>query len=358
MRRLVAAILITAGSGCTAFDFAAPGNPAPDGGPDATRDATSDAADAGPGVDAGAGLLSLSQAAQLCSLIFECPRLAAAIDASLVIPLDYPSTPLNFSGCMDWLAGPIDPARVGLARQRAILETVAQATSCQAAYQACPVQPVDGGATCQATSCASASTLETCSSAEGSFVTACGPPLFADAEGCDTARTGAAICLALGNCTTGTSCSAAGALVDCYVGGKAFTAYDCTLSGRACGGGSPTDCVVPGSLAAPCANDMPFDGCNGSATSVRHCAGGRLPQTEFDCNAVGRICSTLHGAARCVGGSDDCSPFDQDVNACDGGISICVGGQRSTLDCSKVTGVDGGALQCVPGNGTQTGHCG
>src|SRR5271166_6505396 len=149
MRRLLAAILFALGPGCTAFDFAAPGNPAPDASVDAASDA--DAMDGSPPTDGGApGLLSLAQAAQVCSLIFECPRLASAIDASLVIPLDFPSTPLNFSGCMDWLAGPIDPARVGLAQQRTVLVAIAQARSCQAAYQACPIQPVEAGTTCQA----------------------------------------------------------------------------------------------------------------------------------------------------------------------------------------------------------------
>ena len=70
---------------------------------------------------------------------------------------------------------------------------------------------------------------------------------------------------------------------------------------------------------------------------------------------AGRTCSTASGVARCVGTSDRCSPFDTngDVNTCSGStISLCVSGQKTSLDYSKI------GLSCVSASGTQTAHCG
>src|SRR5580698_3713540 len=130
-RPLLAVALLGAGGGasallggaCMTFAFSAP-----------TLEA---------GAEAGAppGFLGLTAAGQLCALVFECPGLAEAIEGSLVVPVGTPSSPLNFSGCMDWLAGPVDPARPGLALQQRILAQIAAAQGCSAAYSAAPVHP-------------------------------------------------------------------------------------------------------------------------------------------------------------------------------------------------------------------------
>lgn len=353
-------LVVLAGLGlgaCTTFDFAAPSGVAPD---DATAtDATTD-------VDSGADanpttLLDPTTAAKLCALTFQCPGLAQAIEASVVYPVATPPTPLNFSGCMDWLNGPIDPNRVGLATQRQILESIAGVSGCSAAYAASPVHPVapfDAGGTCTTlTATCSGPDLETCFTG-GTFTAACGAPLFDQPGSCVVpALSDVAICVTKQACSPGLSCSGSGdpTLVDCYKDGLSYTAYDCTISGRTCLNAGAADCVVPGKLAAPCPDRGADDGCDG--TSVKHCVGGLLAETELDCAAVGRVCSTQSGVARCTSSTDQCTPFDSngDVNACgDGGstISLCIGGRKTSFDCSSI------GLSCIPASDTQTGHCG
>ncbi len=117
--------------------------------------------------------------------------------------------------------------------------------------------------------------------------------------------------------------------------------------------GAP-DCVSPGKLAPPCPARGVDDRCDG--TSVLHCAGGVLAETEFDCSATHQTCNQAGGGvARCVGASDACTPFltDGTVNVCSGStISLCVGGQRTSFDCSQI------GLSCQPDTNTQTAHCG
>ena len=149
--------------------------------------------------------------------------------------------------------------------------------------------------------------------------------------------------------------------MDCYAKGDSYTPYGCTLSGRQCvdvGQGTPA-CAVTGSLAAPCPDDKAYDGCPLGSTAVRHCVGGRLAQTEFDCSAVGRTCRYVGNAARCAAASDDCTPFDTGINDCgEGGISICVGGVKLSFDCGALLAADGGTTgTCAPQSTTQTPHC-
>jgi len=350
MRRVAAVLAGLCLGACTTFDF-----PAPDGGtdsdagaPDATT--TTDAgAEASP--DAGpTSFLSLEAAARLCAWTFECPGLAQAIEASLVIPVATPATPLNFSGCMDWLAGPVDPARIGLSEQRTILQAIAAASSCATAYAATPAQPVDTDAKCLLDTC-SGSALQTCTLA-GSFLLQCDEPLFDQPGGCVVPDVDeAALCVTVGACTPGGSCNGTTTYVDCYKDGASFTAYDCTLSGRICASGPMPDCAAPGSLAAPCPAHGTDDRCDMS--TVVHCAGGVLAETEFDCSHTQRTCLQTSGAARCMGTNDACSQIDSDINVCSGSaISLCVGGQKTSLDCSSI------GRMCMPATPTQTPHCG
>ncbi len=358
MRRvLVTAPLLGALGACTTFDFAAPtGESSLDGGPvDATSlvDAGLDARLEG-GADGGGGsLLDLPTAARLCALTFDCPGLGQAIESSLVIPVATPASPLNFSGCVDWLAGPIDPGRIGLAEQQQILRAIAapaDASACAAAYASSPIHPVDAGATCAATSC-NGTALETCS-AEGAFTVTCGAPLFDQPGTCVVPLLSTvALCETKGKCAPGGSCSSSTTYVDCYKDGTSYTAYDCTLSGRQCVDEGAPDCVVPGKLAAPCPARGINDTCDG--TSVLHCSGGLLAETEFDCSATQRTCSVASGVARCVGAGDACTPFDGDVNTCSGtSIGLCVAGRKTSFDCESL------GLSCVDASATQTAHCG
>jgi len=364
MRRALLAIgaLVGAGSACFAFAFPRPGDTA-GGGDDAGSDVL-DAASAEGGADDGgeaaapASLLSVDLAARFCTQLFVCARLPEAVELSIAWPFNTPSVPLNFSACMDWAAGPVDPARPGLDQQQTILGNVAKALSCNDAFVALPVQTVkaDGGCVdgCQATS-----QLTVCGPGGASFETSCSSAWFAPGVtgDCIASDAGNALCVSLGACSpaAGKSCPDPSTLRECYPGGASYTSYDCALTGRQCASGGPkvAECVVPGKLAPPCVLDDVRDECDGD--SVKHCAGGAVPQTEIACAPVGATCAIKNdaGAARCVRTGDDCTPFDADQNVCSGQtISVCIAGKRQTVDCSSF-----GAM-CHGGGTTATGHCG
>jgi len=353
MRRAVLALLVLPGvaaAACTAFDFPAP--PADAGAADAVQEGT--VTDATFEAGSASTYLDTDDAARLCSLLFQCPRLADAVALSIALPLDLPSSPLGFSACMDWVAGPIDPERVGLAAQRKLLANVAAQTTCAAAGAALPVQPADGGATCGLT-CADSTDLASCTPEAGTFLLPCATPYFGQSGACFAADAGA-LCVSTGACTTGLSCSTDDtALEDCLPGNATFVSYDCTLTGRTCtllSKNGLADCVFPSHNTAPCPLHDRRDACDG--TSVLACAGGLTAQTEFDCQAVGRACAvSTAGDARCVGPADTCTPFDATQNQCtQSSIRVCIGGKPSSYDCSAV------GKSCVPGGPNQTAHCG
>jgi hypothetical protein len=254
---------------------------------------------------------------------------------------------------MDWLAGPIDPSRPGLAEQQSILRAVAPTSSCLAAAAALPVQPSQ--ATTCTNGCAGPAAVNVCPTGGAAFSAACATPYFGQAGTCILPDGGAAACVTAGPCSGGLSCPDTSTLRDCHPDAATSTSYDCALSGRQCasGGGMAAACVVPGKLAPPCPAKQLKDTCDGD--SVLHCAGDLLAQTEIACGAVGRTCTTQNaaGAARCVGGSDSCNAFDPQQNQCSGtSISVCIGGAKTAVDCATF---DAG---CVPGDATHTAHCG
>jgi hypothetical protein len=348
MRRALVALAVLAGAGgaCTTFAFSRP----PD---DAGSDAGTDAIPAD-GPDAGGfpSLLSTDDAARLCAQLFRCPDLAEAVELSLALPVGTPSSPLGFSACMDWLAGPVDPARPGLAEQQSILRAVAPTASCTAAAAALPVQPSQS-TTCTA-GCASPNAVNVCPAGGAAFSAACATPYYGQSGTC-VADAGASTCVSAGACDSGLSCIDTYTLRDCHPpDDTTFTSYDCALSGRQCasGSGHVAACVIPGKLAPPCLARALKDTCDGD--SVLHCAGDLLAQTEIACGAVGRTCSTQNaaGAARCVGTKDQCTPFDPGQNACSGTtITLCVAGGATTFDCSSI------GASCVAGDSTHTAHC-
>jgi hypothetical protein len=332
------------GLACTAFDFPAPDDQATD----ASVDVVPDVADAGGATT----LLSVQQGALFCAQLFRCPRLDEAVELSIALPVGTPASPLGFSACMDWVAGPIDPARIGLGTQQTMLKAVATATSCDLAYAALPVRPFDAGVCMEA--CPDSNDVESCARGDaGAFTMPCTGPYFGQSGTCYT-DAGAAACLTTGTCTAGTSCTDPTTLVDCPSAKDGlFTAYECTLSGRQCGAldALRADCLVPGHNTAPCPLQDVRDECDG--TSVLHCAGGLMAQTELDCAAIGRTCSSANSSARCVGTTDTCTPFDSTMNVCSGTtISLCVGGAPQSFDCQSQQ------MQCLPGSATQSAHCG
>lgn len=354
MRRVAAVSLVAAAGAvvlaCTTFAFQAPDAGATDAAPDRQGDL-----DAGP---PSTQLLSVPQAALFCAQLFHCPQLDEATELSMALPV---ATPLGYSACMDWVAGPIDPARPGLSSQQSLLQAVAEAGTCTTAYDALPVRP-SAEATC-VNACPDAGVLQTCAHDAGVFVLPCAPPYFGQDGTCYADDAGLAQCLSggtAGACTTGSSCTSASTLASCLSAkAGAYSSYDCLLSGRTCMtlGTHLADCVAPGHNTAPCPvqTDSVRDACDG--TSVLHCAGTLSAQTEIACGAVDRTCSQSNpaGVARCVGAADQCTPFDLDVDQCsDGGsaIRLCIGGVKQSFDCASEK------MQCVPASSTQTAHCG
>src|SRR5215471_6060697 len=92
----------------------------------------------GGGGEGGSGVidhyLSLDEAARLCSRLMTCPEpdLVQTVILAVNVPLD----PNNFSLCMTWAAGRIPKNHIGIEKQRGILKCAADATSC-AAVGAC-----------------------------------------------------------------------------------------------------------------------------------------------------------------------------------------------------------------------------
>ncbi len=352
-------VLVLVAAACTAFDFPPPAATASDAAAETTPpDATSPpeaSPEAGPAPPS--SFLDTNDAARLCTWLFQCPHLADAIALSIALPLDLPSSPLSFSACMDWVAGPIDPERLGLSQQRALLAAVAAAPTCDAAGLALPVDPAaqaaDAG-TCGLT-CADSTHLASCSPEAGTFLLLCEPPYFGQSGACFASDAGA-LCVSTGACTAGLSCSDPNTLRDCLPPTNAsFVSYVCTLTARQCASPTKTglaDCVLPGHDTAPCPLHDRRDACDG--TSVLACAGGLTAQTEFDCSAVGRTCTvSTAGDARCVGPTDTCTPFDADQSQCSGTtIRVCIGGVPSSYDCSAI------GKSCVAGGAGQTAHCG
>ncbi|HEY1697272.1 MAG TPA: hypothetical protein VGG39_34160 [Polyangiaceae bacterium] len=361
MRRVLLVVPVLAAGAivwaCTAFDFPRPSA--------TTSDAAGDDApgDEGTPGDAGvspAAFLSADDAARVCALVFRCPGLGEAIELSYALPVATPASPLSFSGCMDWLSGPIAPGRIGLSEVQSALRAVAGEGTCDGAAGHLPVVPALDAGSCL-TGCADKVHYETCAGG-AEFLLECQPPFFG-APGQCLADSGLALCITGGPCTQGLACTdagVAGTLVDCYGKTQDYVSYDCSLSGRQCTvqGTRLADCVAPGSNTAPCPLDDVKDDCDQG--SVRHCAGGVTAQTEIDCQGAvpGATCSTSNtpGVARCVYPDARCTPFDDDVDQCaaDGGaaISLCVAGQRTSFSCASV------GLACQPATAAQSGHCG
>jgi hypothetical protein len=361
MRRALVVLLAAAacsGVACTAFDFARPGDTPADASADANGPA--DAGDAGTGVS----FLSVDQAAKLCAQLFACPRLAEAIELSTAIPLNTPASPLSFSSCMDWVAGPVDPARPGLALQQQILGAVAAASSCSAALSALPVRPSDAGA-CVDTTCATPGAIAICPPFQGAFALSCNTPYFGASGDCVALDGGFIDCVSLGACSAaGSSCADTSTLEVCYATQpSSLTTVDCALTGRQCasGAGNLAACVAPNKLSPPCLLHEAKDACE--SDSVVHCLAGFpkteiAAQTEIGCGAVGRTCTTANamGVARCAHASGDaCTPFDADQSQCQGGgttIRVCIGGAKQDYDCAAA------GLKCVAGDALHTAHCG
>lgn len=341
---------------CTVFD----GLEAEDGGP-VDVDSGSETApppEAGSDADAGGGdagnypgFLSLQDAIKLCTNIFKCPNLGGSLSGSVDIPADA----LNYSSCVGWMAGPIPPDRIGIAKAAANLTCAANAKTCAEAGacfwydQIDPTDPrcagVDAGAN---RVCANGGNdVVDC---QYDFVLHCQNNYYQSGSVCTKGADGVHWCATSAKCTFPNPGMCMGSF-DQYCGGSSNlpNSEDCNLTGMSCGfdtGSGFYQCLTNG-VYKPCSTVGVT--CT-SGTTVNLCDGAN--ESHFDCATFGGTCDDT-AMPRCKRPIDTCTPLDPTVNTCAGDVvSLCVGGQPATFDCTKV------GTKCVPGTGGQTPHCG
>jgi hypothetical protein len=309
------------------------------------------AGDVGPDADAGApGYLSLSDAVKLCSEIFRCPQMNLSIAYSTAVPVD----PSNFSLCVHWLAGPIPPDRVGLAAQSKTFACMVAGSSCQESSKCVwnetldPTDPrcADAGPMTPDRCVDNSDSVLSC---YGLYVTHCTSAFYQPGTKCYPYEGGV-------DCALAPTCNGlAGSCMTYYSFCNTENmqeAIDCSFDGYTCNTSVPdaSAACITGNQYKPCSTLG--TACSADTKTVESCDGASL--SEFDCAALGGVCSQKDGPARCVHpGTDQCSPFDADIDQCTGTtISLCVGGQKAPFDCGSI------GLKCVAGSGPQSPHCG
>jgi hypothetical protein len=334
---------------CTIFDNIKD-VPAP--GADAGSDITVEAApEPDTGADAGPTLpsyLSLEDAARLCSLAYRCPELPSTLTSATGIPLD----PQNYSDCMTWLAGPIPPTRIGFQLQATVLACMANAATCQAASSCGLIETIlpgdprcaDAGPDASDRCDDNGATVIRCN---GRIALHCGNPYYGQGSTCLTGdEPGSYWCSTGENCTISASCL--GSVLD-YCGTDTLrNSINCAAIGTACAFDTDAglhDCLTEG-IFQPC--ETLSSGCKGDAVEV--CNGDR--KSLFNCKDINGTCVNPQGTARCTRPDDRCTPFDLDVNLCNGStFHLCIGGKPVDFDCAAV------GLSCKPSAGAVPAQC-
>jgi hypothetical protein len=306
---------------CTTFDGLSARIVDGGGGGDASQVDSDTAPD---GAQKGTTFLGLDDAIRLCALAVKCPQLSKSIQASLAIPIDN----LNFSLCVDWLAGPVPPNRIGVTMQATELACAAKGQSCVAALAClsqeftddndsrCAGIPLDGGKD------ATSGFYQYCDDAGG--VVRCDPQFLHDVLHCTSAYYAPASKCMVGNdgtktCSTGSDCPATACngnlLVFCGTNGT-HQGENCAIEGFTCGNDVTDDSGIPTCLTSDRVKACTTQGtdCVGTVASV--CDG--FTRSEYDCAALRGSCTKAAGTARCKREGDHCAPEDANVNQCTG----------------------------------------
>lgn len=290
------------------------------------------------------GFLSLTDAARVCAKVKTCIKLGYSIGFSLLIPMDAKT----YSSCVDVLASPLPPGRLGLARQTETLKCVADAADCASAALCLPYESISStDPRCEV----EAGTGKSCSP-DKAAVYNCGTDLITHCDhghfvggSCMLTSTGEAQCAAAPTCTQSASFCTGDVVEICMSSGFAFK-VDCSYWGQTCGtdqAGGPNDCVLNG-IAPLCTADKVQ--CIGDR--VRACYGGYYG--EIDCLAGGSKCDAWP-TAHCARPDDACQQTDLTVNACTGDVvELCVAGKRMSFDCASI------GRACLTAAGS--GYCG
>lgn len=300
------------------------------------------------------GFLSIDDAARVCSLAFRCPELARSITLSSGVPVDN----LNYSLCMNWLGGPIPSSRVGFVLQSQMLACVAKSGTCTEAG-GCVLQeligpgdprcaPIDAGAdgsTVPPIQCIdNGTTVLRCAGGVPDALH-CSTAYFGPGSSCLEDMQGQFWCATGTDCTGGDSC--VGSLLS-YCGLDLRFGINCAAIGNTCGNDPATqllDCLTEGEKrtcenggGVTCAGDI-LEVCSGTIS-------------QYNCADLGGTCVTSPGTL-CVRPDDTCSPYDLEVNVCNGSsISLCMGGRPVSFDCGAI------GLACLPADGSNPAQCG
>jgi hypothetical protein len=358
LRVLRASVVAAACAGTLLFGAAAPscttfnGLTVPAGTVDAAPEIAVEAAveaapEAGPTLRS---LASMQDAARVCALAATCPYLSPSLQASNAVPAD----PSNFSLCMHWLAGPFPPDRLGYALQQQAVACMANATTCEQAGTCASLEylnPTDARCADAGTDAGprcvdNAATVLYCGTL---FAVHCGTPYYATGSKCTLGASNLYGCALGANCTVTNTCVGSSVFDECGSTDLLHYRLQCDYEGYDCSetpDGSLIGCLM-GNETYPCST---LDtSCSPDGTSVRVCDG--YDYSLYDCASLSGTCSNKGGGAICARPADKCTPFDASVNTCSGNVvSLCVGGQPQTFDCSSI------GLTCTGASGS--GHCG
>ena len=342
---------LLASSSCTTFDglSAAPRSKPEAGAWDA--DAGAEEAEAG----GPPGYLGISDAARVCALVFSCPKLPRSLMESTGVPIDSS----NFALCVDWLAGPVDPGRVGFTTQAEVLKCVARAQSCAEAGQCVSFEYVDTNDP----RCDDAGVPETgsyaklctedggavayCSAKYDDMIEHCGAGYFDMNSRCMQGSNGELAC-ALDNSCPGATCQSTFFFDICDTLTNLHMRVNCSATGRTCG---EDDAGYIG-----CITGKQFEDCTMAAAKcaehrVAVCDG--FSQSYFDCEAVGGTCVEEGAMAHCSRPAGTCNAADFGAIVCEGNsIRLCVGGTPVSFDCGSI------GMTCKPGQVPLTPSCG
>lgn len=348
-------LCVVALGGCPSLDgfsahYDAGGAPADASDDQSSSDGGADGGDAA----SGTSFLPLAEAAKFCTKALDCYSLGLSAQTSLAIPVDVN----NYSACMNWIAGPLPPDRPGIPKASAALKCAADAMSCNAAG-ACMwiefVGPGDprcvgytGGNFGECTPTKAATLF-----CDFNFIAHCDNPAqyagsscLGGAFGPDGGITEYFCAVSSGACSGGGSNPACDGSFFTHCNGGLQVGFDCEVQGMSC---SLSGCATTGGHKG-CG--MPAVSCAGD--NVETCDG--LEASDISCGPLGGKCDgsavAKGGVPLCASTADKCSPYDKSANVCTGDtISLCIGGQPTTFDCTSV------GMHCAVAGGGLSARC-
>lgn len=335
-RAVVAALAVgsavAAIAACTAFSdlkSPSPALPADSGKDGASADAAT------------AGMLSLADAAKVCSLIAQCYALGEAINGSLRLALAEPS----YSLCLTELTTTLEPKRPGRQITARTLQDLAGAATCGAAAKLLSLEPIaKGDPRCQdagpapADQCLDAMNLVHCfppGGASAGFVRHCGKPSRTADERCFGFDGGAECAVAIGCTDPGCIGPALDACRPSDVVRLYHARTDCNVLGMQCivGNNSDVGCSTDATrtrLREPDGDLGAF--CDGTTRVVT----SEVYLGRVDCADFGGTCVHRGLAAICALPEDECSPFTTPDTCTGTTINTCVGGKATAFDCATI----------------------